>query len=189
MNASTTPMQYLDKAMTALDNLGLIPADEESQAAPIMTLLDQISELDSNRVAAIARTLDKASLFNDVVREQVQAMEVGERYKEITEAFNSIRDDAKSMVQQLEDGKIDTQPWVTQRMPLAAVPQEFPSLYDKPDLLRAVIDVEGDPARGLGVAAGEGMVWFGEVQPPGRRRMAAEAWLRGRSIGEDTRFE
>lgn len=35
-------------------------------------------------------------------------MNVGERYETITAAFNSIRDDAKSMVDQLGDGKIST---------------------------------------------------------------------------------
>ncbi|MFY0658760.1 MAG: hypothetical protein JXR12_18655, partial [Neptunomonas phycophila] len=35
-------------------------------------------------------------------------MRIGERYEEITEAFNSIRTDAKTMVEQVEDGKIDT---------------------------------------------------------------------------------
>jgi len=108
MNTSLTPMQYLDKAMTALDDMGLVPADGDSQEAPIMSLLDQISGLDTDRVATIARTLDKSSLFNDVVREQVQAMEIGERYEDITNAFNSIRDDAKNMVEQIEDGKLDT---------------------------------------------------------------------------------
>lgn len=33
-------------------------------------------------------------------------MHVGERYEDITNAFSSIRDDAKSMVTQLDDGKI-----------------------------------------------------------------------------------
>jgi hypothetical protein len=101
-------MQYLDKAMTALDDMGLVPADGDSQEAPIMSLLDQITDLDSDRVAAIARTLDKSSLFNDVVRQQVQAMDIGERYEDITNAFNSIRDDAKTMVEQIEDGRLDT---------------------------------------------------------------------------------
>jgi hypothetical protein len=35
-------------------------------------------------------------------------MEIGERYQEISEAFDSIRDDAKALVQQMEDGKLDT---------------------------------------------------------------------------------
>jgi flagellar motor protein MotB len=34
-------------------------------------------------------------------------MEIGERYRQITESFNSIRDDTKKMVDQLDDQKID----------------------------------------------------------------------------------
>jgi len=71
-------------------------------------LLNRISGLDEARVTAIARTLSQASTFNEVVREQVRAMDVGTRYEDITDAFNSIRDDAKAMVDQLEDGKLDT---------------------------------------------------------------------------------
>ena len=105
---TTSPMQYLDKAMNALHDMGLIPTQDDGKEAPIIVLLNLISDLDEERVAAIARTLDKASLFNDVVREQVQAMEIGERYEEITSAFNSIREDAKKMVDQIEDGHLDT---------------------------------------------------------------------------------
>ena len=108
MNTNVSPMQYLDKAMNALHDMGLVPSDEGGSEAPIIVLLNLISDLDETRVAAIARTLNKASLFNDVVREQVQAMEIGERYEKITESFNSIRDDAKKMVEQIEDGKLDT---------------------------------------------------------------------------------
>jgi hypothetical protein len=100
-------MQYLDRAMTRLQDLGLL-SEERDERAPIIALLGQLSDLDEGRVAAIARTLSQASLFNDVVRVQVQAMEIGERYQEITSAFNSIRDDAKTMVDQIEDGKLDT---------------------------------------------------------------------------------
>ncbi len=108
MSVPVTPMQYLDKAMNGLHDLGLVPSDSGSQEEPIIALLNQISDLDEGRVAAIARTLNQASLFNDVVREQVQAMEIGTRYEEITNGFNSIRDDAKTMVDQVEDGKLDT---------------------------------------------------------------------------------
>ncbi len=105
---AATPMKYLEKAMNGLHDLGLVPTEADKQVEPIIALLNQISDLDEARVTAIARTLDQASLFNDVVRKQVQAMEIGERYEEITNAFNSIRDDAKSMVDQIEDGRIDT---------------------------------------------------------------------------------
>ena len=107
MNVTASPMKYLEKAMSGLHSLGLVP-EGKPEEAPIVGLLNQITDLDEERVVAIARTLSQASLFNEVVREQVQAMEVGERYETIVEAFNSIRDDAKSMVKQIEDGRLDT---------------------------------------------------------------------------------
>ena len=103
---STTPMQYLDRAMNALRDINLVP--ESVEEAPIVALLNKITELDEVKVIAIARTLSQASLFNEVVREQISAMEIGERYEDITNQFNSIREDAKSMVDQIEDGKVDT---------------------------------------------------------------------------------
>lgn len=102
-----TSLKYLDKAMNQLRDLGLVP-DRPGKDDPIVALLNQISDLDEEKVVAIARTLNQASLFNEVVREQIGAMELGSRYEEITNSFNSIRDDAKSMVRQVEDGKIST---------------------------------------------------------------------------------
>ena len=100
-----SPMQYLDKATSALRELGIVPP--QAMDAPINGLLEKISDLDQDRIVIIARTLGQTSVFNEVVREQTQAMEIGERYRQITEAFNSIRDDTKKMVDQLEDQKID----------------------------------------------------------------------------------
>ncbi len=101
-----SPMQYLDKAMGSLRDLGLVK-DTPPEVSPIVGLLEKITDLEPDKIAVIARTLSQMSLFNEVVREQISAMSVGERYEEITNAFNSIRDDAKGMVDQLEDGKID----------------------------------------------------------------------------------
>ncbi|MEM6901554.1 MAG: cell surface protein, partial [Pseudomonadota bacterium] len=105
--SSPSALQYLDRAMGGLRDLGLVPETSDG-SAPIVALLDQISDLAPDKVAAIARTLDQASHFNDIVRENVAGMTVGERYEGITTAFNSIRDDAKSMVDQYADGKIST---------------------------------------------------------------------------------
>lgn len=99
-----TPMQYLDRALTTLRDLGIVPAKGED--APINSLLQQISDLDNEKITVIARTLNQASSFNEVVRENVSAMSVGDRYRQITEGFNSIRDDAKAMVDQISDGKV-----------------------------------------------------------------------------------
>ena len=99
------PLQYLDKAVNAIRDLGIWPEQQGEQ--PITGLLSQITELDETRVILIGRTLSQASAFNEVVREQVSAMQIGERYEDITKGFDSIRDDAKAMVDQLQDNKID----------------------------------------------------------------------------------
>lgn len=103
---ANSALQYFDRAMTGLRDLGLVPG--ESTEAPVVALLNRLTDLDEAAVTAIARTLSQSSLFNEVVREQVSSMTLGERYEKITGAFNSIRDDAKNMVAQVEDGKIDT---------------------------------------------------------------------------------
>ncbi|MFT5049302.1 MAG: hypothetical protein ACI8QZ_000694 [Chlamydiales bacterium] len=104
--SSPSTLQYLDKALAGLRSLGF--GEQESQPAPVVALLNQISDLDEDRIIAIARTLDEASHFNQIVREEIQGVSIGQRYEDITTAFNSIRDDAKAMVDHYEDGKIDT---------------------------------------------------------------------------------
>jgi hypothetical protein len=99
-------LRYLDKALNGLRDLGLMP--EKPDEMPVVTLIDQISDLDEEKAVAIARTLSNTTVFNEVVREQITSMKVGERYETITQSFDSIRDDAKNMVEQLDDGKIDT---------------------------------------------------------------------------------
>ena len=100
-----TPLQYLDRATQALRDLGLVP--ERAEDAPVNALLHQISDLDEDRVTIIARTLAQTSVFNDVVRRQTEAVEIGERYQDIARSFDSIRDDAKKMVDQISDGSLD----------------------------------------------------------------------------------
>ena len=103
---STTLTQYLDQALTKLENLGLLP--DKLEEAPITALISKAAEVDQENLALIAKTLSRASLFNEVVREQVQEMRYGERYEAIANMFDSIRKDAKAMVDQVEDGKIST---------------------------------------------------------------------------------
>jgi hypothetical protein len=99
-----TPLQYLDKASAALRDLGLMPAKVEP--APINALLEKISDLDTDKITLIARTLGQAEVFNEVVREQTADMAIGQRYQQITDGFNSIRDDARRLVDQVDDGVI-----------------------------------------------------------------------------------
>ena len=134
-----TALQYLDKAMGELRALGFAP--EAGSPAPIVALLNQIADLDQDRVTAIARTLDQASHFNEVVREQVANMKVGERYKEITGAFDSIRDDAKSLVDQYADGKISTMERVSNAW-MKMTRGDIAARFDK--IRKVYLDVAGE---------------------------------------------
>lgn len=102
--SSLSPIQYLDRAIGTLREMGLMP--ETSAEAPINALLEQISDLSPDKIAVITRTLGQSSIFNEVVRNEIQAMQISDRYEAITAAFNSIRDDAKSLVDQFADGKL-----------------------------------------------------------------------------------
>lgn len=104
--ARLSPLQQLDRAKRTVRDLGIeakTPTD-----TPIDGLLQQIYDLDKDSVTIIAKTLNDVSVFNEIVRNEVSAMRVGERYNDIVYAFNSIRDDAKRLVDQLADGKINT---------------------------------------------------------------------------------
>ena len=106
MGKQLSTLQYLDKAMSGLRELGLIKS--EGAQAPIIPLLNQISDLDDERVTAIARTLNEASRFNEVVRSQIEDIKVAQRYDKITKDFDTIRDDSKGLIDQYADGKIST---------------------------------------------------------------------------------
>ncbi len=101
-----TALQQLDKAKKIVRDLGL--KVEPPSEAPIGGLLKKIYALDNEKVTIIAKTLSEVTTFNEIVRNEISAMDIGERYNEIITAFNSIRDDSKRLVDQLEDGKINT---------------------------------------------------------------------------------
>jgi hypothetical protein len=100
------PMRYLDKALGTLRDLGLAPTGAAAAETPITGLLNQITGLDETRVTLIGRTLNQATVFNQIVRDELGQMKIGDRYEAITKAFDSIRDDAKGMVDQMADGRI-----------------------------------------------------------------------------------
>ncbi len=104
--AEMTPLTYLDRALQTVAELGIKTPPVRDE--PIIGLLQQIEILDQDKVAVIGRTLAEASTFNEIVRNEVAAMDIGERYKDIINSFNSIRDDSKALVDQLEDGRISS---------------------------------------------------------------------------------
>ncbi|MEL6299515.1 MAG: cell surface protein [Pseudomonadota bacterium] len=104
--AGQTALKQLDKALGQIRELGLeVPSSGET---PITGLLQKIEALDKDSVAVIARTVGQTEVFNEIVRNEISEMNIGSRYEEIVQDFNSIRDDAKRLVDQLDDGKIST---------------------------------------------------------------------------------
>ena len=97
--------KYLDSALSALDRLGIKQErDEESQLAG---LLQSAVQVDEPRVMAIARVVQFQGTFNALVRDNIEAMDVHTDYRKIAADFDSIRDDSRTLVEQLADGKID----------------------------------------------------------------------------------
>ena len=89
------PLKRLDGALQALRRIGLLP-DAEPTQRPITVLLENLRVLGDEAVVPIARTLAQAEVFNELVRNEVTAVSVGERYEAIAGHFDSIRDDAKA---------------------------------------------------------------------------------------------
>ncbi len=96
--------KYLDKAVQVLDKFGLSKGEDNS--AEMLRLLDQVKHVDEAKVLAIAKVIEHMSVFNKMVRENVENISVGNRYLDITQQFDSIREDSKALISQLDDGKI-----------------------------------------------------------------------------------
>jgi 2-desacetyl-2-hydroxyethyl bacteriochlorophyllide A dehydrogenase len=45
------------------------------------------------------------------------------------------------IIEMIENGRIDTSPWITDRLALGDVPKDFASLRQRPDLVKAIIEV------------------------------------------------
>ncbi len=102
---SRSSMQrYLDKAVSVLERFGILPGEDVS--AELTRLLDEVRHVDEPRVLAIAKTVQFMSSFNAMVRDNVENIDIGNRYLVIAQKFDSIRDDSKKLIGQLDDGKI-----------------------------------------------------------------------------------
>ena len=96
---------YLGKALEVLEKFNISFRDgEESHLANI---LQEAVHIDEPKVIAIARTVQHIGTFSQLVRDNVEGMDIAQRYNEITDKFDSIRDDSKRSIEQLADGKID----------------------------------------------------------------------------------
>ncbi len=109
--AGDSKMQkYLDKAVDVLEKFGV--TGKQDAPAELIRLLEEVRHVDEARAVAIANTIKYMSTFNQLVRDNVENINVGNRYLEISQMFDSIREDSKTLIKQLDDGKIG----VTEKM-------------------------------------------------------------------------
>lgn len=97
-------LDYLNNAVDVLKEYGI----DSSKTAPqeMLNLLESVKHLDEAKVLAIADVIQHMSSFNALVRENVESISVGNRYMDITQMFDSVREDSKRLISQLDDGKI-----------------------------------------------------------------------------------
>lgn len=102
--ASSSVQKYLDQALAVLQRFGVLPKQD---APPQLTkLLEEVRHVDEPKVMTIARTVQYMQSFNAMVRDNVEDVNIGNRYLAISQQFDSIRDDSKTLIAQLDDGKI-----------------------------------------------------------------------------------
>ncbi|MCS7471262.1 cell surface protein [Stieleria sp. ICT_E10.1] len=96
--------KYLNDAVQVLKDFGV---DSKSGAPQeLISLLEGVKHLDEAKVLAIADVIQHMGAFNALVRENVESIEVGNRYLQISQEFDSVREDSKRLIAQLDDGRI-----------------------------------------------------------------------------------
>lgn len=101
--SSSSLQKYLDRAMQVLERFKILPADETPE---LVRLLEEVRHVDEAKVLAIANTVKNMAVFNQMVRDNVEDIRIGNRYLEITQMFDSIREDSKKLIAQLDDGRL-----------------------------------------------------------------------------------
>lgn len=101
---SQSMREYLDRAVDVLKKFGI----DSKNSAPqeLISLLESVRHLDEAKVLAIADVIQHMSAFNALVRENVESIQIGNRYMDIAQMFDSVREDSKRLIGQLDDGKI-----------------------------------------------------------------------------------
>ncbi len=101
---SRSMRQYLNRAVDVLKKFGIDSANTAPQE--LISLLENVKHLDEAKVLAIADVIQHMSAFNALVRENIEGVNIGNRYMDITQMFDSIREDSKRLIAQLDDGRI-----------------------------------------------------------------------------------
>lgn len=123
-------MAYLDKAVGAITQLGLVEKKEE---LPVQNLIQQVSEFGPDQAMSIALVLSRQGTFNELVRQEITGMEVANRYELITSSFTSIREDTGKQLKYIENGHVGfferlAMKWRDMRK--GTIPQRFAKIKD-----------------------------------------------------------
>ncbi len=103
-NTPQSMRKYLNQALEVLKDFGT----GSSATAPqeLISLLESVKHIDEPKVVAIADVIKHMGAFNALVRENVEAISVSSRYVDIAQMFDSVREDSKTLIAQLDDGRI-----------------------------------------------------------------------------------
>ncbi len=99
----TSIQKYLEKPVQLLREAGILEKSRDSQ---LVGLLSEVQYIDEPKILAIASAVRYVDSFNDFINENTKAMNVSDRYNDITARFESIREDAKTLLKHAEDNKI-----------------------------------------------------------------------------------
>ena len=98
---------YYDQAMTTLAKIGLSITPKPSAASMVIPLIERLEKIDPDNALSIARTMQVSGEFNEIVLKEISTLDIGGRFIQIAEQFDSIRDDTSQMVNWMEDSKLD----------------------------------------------------------------------------------
>ncbi|MFZ5955504.1 MAG: hypothetical protein ACOYT4_03690 [Nanoarchaeota archaeon] len=93
---------YLEKPITLLRQAGFLDEKE----SPLVNLLEGIKEIDEPKVLAIAQVIQYIDQFDTYIINNTQQMHVDDRFNQITQHFQLIREDAKMLREHQSDHHI-----------------------------------------------------------------------------------
>lgn len=79
--------------------------NDEKKPGEMIAVIEEVKDVDPDQVFFIARTLAEQVTFDSIVMKKIGGIAVGDDYKEINEAFASLRKDLKEAAENAADGE------------------------------------------------------------------------------------
>lgn len=105
---TTQITNWFDKSLSTVVKAGVAFNTPDAKAATLVApLVARLEKFDPENALTVARTLQTSGSFNDLVMNEIGAVDIGTRFLNISNEFNSIRADLIKMVGWMDDGKLD----------------------------------------------------------------------------------